>query len=144
MGGDSLTIALTGGLGTRLDDLHAIQLSTQACIGSASQQLVYMQQDLATLTSVVDTKATASSLVAGQATKSDKLDAASSVTVGSLHATTGTIDALTVTGATRLEGATVDVLGTINANIVTAGTMTATNATATIGFIGAFGSNGST
>ena len=109
-------------------------MSALASIGSASQALVYTQQDLAALTSVVDTKATVSSLVAGLATKSDTLDAASSVTVGSLHATTGSVSGnLTVGGG-------VDISGTTAANQITASTITATTITTTSGYIDAFGS----
>ena len=87
----SLTIAMTGGLQTTLDDTRAVQLSIQSSLGDTARALVYTQQDLAALTSVVDTKATqedltnglltratVSSLVAGLATKQDGLDFASS------------------------------------------------------------------
>ena len=64
IGDGSLSISKTDGLQTRLDDRHAIQSATQASIGSASQQLVYTSQNLAALTSVVDTKATTASVSA--------------------------------------------------------------------------------
>ena len=54
----SLTIAMTNGLQTRLDDIRDIQSAALASIGGASQQLSYTQADLAALTSVVDGKAT--------------------------------------------------------------------------------------
>ena len=77
---------MTDGLETRLQDIRDIQVSTQATIGSAAQALVYTNQDVAALTSVVATKAsqadltdglltraTVSSLVAGLATKHPSL-----------------------------------------------------------------------
>ena len=141
----ALTVAMTDGLEGRLQDIRDIQVSTQATIGSTAQALVYTNQDVAALTSVVDTKAsqvdltdglltraTVSSLVAGLSTKQSSLDFASSVTVGTLQS-----GAVTVSGATRLEG-DVDILGTTNANIVTASTLTATNVTASAGRFGFF------
>jgi hypothetical protein len=41
IGDGSLTVAMTNGLQTRLDDIRDIQSATQASVGSASQQLVY-------------------------------------------------------------------------------------------------------
>ena len=107
----SLTISMTDGLQTKLDDMYAIQLSTQASLGNTSQALVYVQQDLTALTSVVDTKATqadlpnglltratVSSLVAGLATKQDKLNSFSSVSVGTLTSGVTTIFVNSTTG----------------------------------------------
>ena len=105
-----------------------------------------MNQDVAALTSVVDTKAaqadltnglltraTVSSLVAGLATKQSSLDFASNVTVSSLQTTTGGVSRnLTVGGA-------VNISGTTAANQITASTITATNVTTTSGYIDAFG-----
>ena len=64
IGDGSPSIEKTDGLQTRLNDIRDIQAAALASIGGASQQLVYTQQDLAALTSVVDTKASTAALSA--------------------------------------------------------------------------------
>ena len=58
----SLTIAMTAGLQTKLDDSKDIQLAAQASLAGTAQALVYTQQDLTALSSVVDGKAAQSPL----------------------------------------------------------------------------------
>jgi hypothetical protein len=58
----SLTIAMTNGLQTRLDDIRDIQSAALTSIGGASQQLAFTQADLAALGSVVGSKATEASV----------------------------------------------------------------------------------
>ncbi len=94
----SLTVAMVGGLQATLDDSRDTQLATQASLGSTSQALVYAQEDLVSLTSLVDTKAsqadinnglltraTLSSLVAGLSTKQNKLDSFSEISISSYN-----------------------------------------------------------
>ena len=117
----SLSIAMTSGLGTTLDDSRAVQLSIQASLGDTARALVYTQQDLAALTSVVDTKATqedltnglltratVSSLVAGLGTKQDRLDSFSNVNVSAISATTAAVGTLTAGASTVLVNSTRD------------------------------------
>ena len=108
----SLSIAMTSGLQETLDYERDIRIAIQGQLAGTAAALVSSQQDLTDLTGVVAGKASAedltnglparatvSSLVAGLATKQDKLDFASNVTVGTLQATTGGVSGdLTVGG----------------------------------------------
>ena len=93
---------MTDGLQQRLDDDRDIRVGIQGQLAGTAAALVSSQQDLADLTGVVAskasaadvteallTRATVSSLVQGLSTKQDRLDFASSVTVGALQTTTG-------------------------------------------------------
>ena len=97
----SLTIAKTVGLRSELDTINEIRAGMQVTIANTAASLLLTKDDVAALTSVVDTKAsqedltnglltraTVSSLVAGLSSKQQSLDFASNVTVGALQAAT--------------------------------------------------------
>jgi hypothetical protein len=93
----SLTISQTADLQRQLDDINAIRASLQGQIGGLATNLVYAQQDLTDLTTVVAekastaeltegllTRATISSLVADLSSKENKLDGFSNLDVASV------------------------------------------------------------
>jgi hypothetical protein len=111
----ALTVAKIGGLQDTLDRERDIRVVIQQQLGSTAQVVAYNQLGLADLTSVVNlkpssaeitevllTKASVSSLVAGLATKQEKIDSLSSINL------------------TAISCVNVDISGELNAGVIRA------------------------